>query len=87
MLSAPAGTARAVSLKLALVSLVLLLGGCSGSPATPAVQVEVVLEPGLISTCVKVTARDGATARDTRAIALEGKTSPLRIGIDRKSVV
>src|SRR3990167_4096351 len=83
MLSAPAGTAHAppASLKLALLSLALLLAACSANPATGSVQVQVNLEPGLVSTCVKVTATDGNAARETRAIPLADKTSPLRIGM------
>ncbi|MDP2275376.1 MAG: putative metal-binding motif-containing protein [Archangium sp.] len=67
-------------LRLCSLSLVVL-SGCSGKPAVGALEVQVNLEAGLISKCVKVTATDGASPRETMPILLAGKTSPLRVGV------
>ncbi len=67
-------------LRLGFLSLVVL-SGCSGKPAVGALEVQVNLEAGLISKCVKVTATDGTSPRETMPILLAGKTSPLRVGI------
>lgn len=59
----------------------VVLAGCSGKPAVGALEVQVNLEAGLMSKCVKVTATDGTSSRETMPIVLAGKTSPLRVGI------
>ncbi len=64
-----------------MVLLAAVLAGCAGKPSTGAIEVQVNLEPGLESVCVKVTASDGVDGRETRAIPLAGKTSPLHIGM------
>ena len=56
------------------------IAGCSGKPATGALEVVVNLEAGLISRCVKVTATDGTSSRETKPMRVAGKSS-LRVGI------
>lgn len=65
-----------------LLLLTGLLAACSSNPpATGALRVEVEFNSSLTSRCVKVTATDGVVTRETDAIALAGKTSPLIIAI------
>ncbi len=67
-------------LRLGFLSLAVL-SGCSGKPAVGALEVQVNLEPGLSSRCVKVSATDGTSSRETMPIPLAGKSAPLRVGI------
>ncbi len=76
------GAGRAnFALRVALLSLASVVVGCSANPASGALKVEVLLEAGLISRCVKVTATDGVLSRETKAIPLAGKSSPLNVGV------
>jgi hypothetical protein len=76
------GAGRAnFALRVALLSLAAVVVGCSANPASAALKVEVILEAGLISRCVKVTATDGVLSRETKAIPLAGKSSPLTVGV------
>ena len=75
------GRADSASFRISVLVLSACVAGCSGKPGTGAIQVLVNLEPRLISRCVKVTATDGITSRETKAILLAGKSSPLRVGI------
>lgn len=52
-----------------------VLAGCSGKPGTGGLEVIVDLEPGLISRCVKVTATDGTTTKETKPMVVGTKTS------------
>lgn len=71
------------ALRLAVLALSAGLVGCPAKVSTGGLQVLVELEPGLISRCVKVTATDGAQTRESKAIPLAGKTSPLHVGVFR----
>lgn len=76
------GSRRAgLALRVALLSLAAVVAGCSANPASGALAVEVVLAPGLVSRCVKVTSTDGTLTRETIAIPLAGKSSSLKIGV------
>lgn len=58
------------------------LAACSSNPpATGALRVEVEFNSSHASRCVKVTATDGVVTRETEAITLAGKTSPLIIAV------
>lgn len=70
-----------------LVALLVLGGGCAGKPSLGSIEVLVNLEPGLVSRCVKVTAKDGVNEKETKAIPLAGKMSPLRIGMREDGLV
>lgn len=83
MLTVPAGS----GFRLGLVVLLAIVTGCAANPSTGSIEVLVKLEPGLISRCVKVTARDGVNAKETKAIPLEGKMSPLKIGMSEDGLV
>ncbi len=61
--------------RLGLLVLAACVAGCSGKPATGALLVVVNLERGLISRCVKVTATDGTSSKETKPIAIAMKTS------------
>lgn len=80
MFTANAGSGRA-ALRIALFSLAAALAGCSANTGTSALEVEVVLEAGLTSRCVKVTATDGAISRESKPIPLDGKMSPLSVAV------
>lgn len=68
-------TALFPSLRVGLVALSALVAGCSPKPGTGGLEVTVALEPGLISRCVKVTATDGTTTKETKPMAVGTKTS------------
>jgi hypothetical protein len=61
--------------------LLACLGGCPAKVSSGGLLVLVELEPGLLSKCVKVTATDGAQTKQSKAIPLAGKTSPMHVGI------
>ncbi|MDP1826516.1 MAG: putative metal-binding motif-containing protein [Archangium sp.] len=63
------------SLRVGVVALSALVAGCSAKPGTGGLEVVVTLEPGLISRCVKVTATDGTTTKETKPIVVGTKTS------------
>lgn len=55
---------------------------CSSNPvASGSLLVEVKLEAGLTSRCVKVTVTDGVLTRESEPMVLRGKSSPLRIAV------
>ena len=83
MLTVPAGS----GFRLGLVALLAIVTGCAANPSTGSIEVLVNLEPGLISRCVKVTARDGVNATETKPIPLLGKMSPLKIGMTEDGLV
>lgn len=89
MHTAPGGSGRArlACTRSGLLLLLVTVAGCSGKPSTGSIQVLVNLEPGLVSRCVKVTAKDATAARETKAIPLANKTSPLRIGMVEDGLV
>jgi hypothetical protein len=59
---------------------VAALSACSGTPAGSGLQVQVVLEAGTTSRCVKVVADDGSRRRESGPIAVEGR-SLLRVAV------
>lgn len=61
----------------------VLVAGCSGKPSSGGLQVKVVLQDSLASTCVRVqvTPAGGGTVVESGPIRLAGKTSPLVVGI------
>lgn len=68
---------------LAVPAVLSLLAGCSGKPSSGGLQVQVVLKPGLASTCVRVqvTPSGGGTTAESGPIQLAGKSSPLVVGV------
>lgn len=64
-------------------ALSLLVTGCSGKTSSGGIQVKVVLQPGLASTCVRVevTPAGEGTRVESGPIQLAGKSSPLVVGV------
>ncbi len=67
--------------RLCVVLALCAFPGCSDKPSAGALLVLVNLEPHLISRCARVSLTDGALQRETRGIPLDGKESPLRVGV------
>ncbi|MEW6434617.1 MAG: putative metal-binding motif-containing protein [Myxococcota bacterium] len=61
----------------------LVAAGCSGKTSSGGIQVRVNLQPGLVSTCVRVevTPAGGGTPAESGPIQLAGKSSPLVVGV------
>lgn len=58
-----------------------LVVSCGRPPGGGGIELVINLEPGLTSQCVKAFASDGVSSAQTGPILLNGKSSPLRVGI------